>query len=168
MRHAQPTRIYSAGHTWLSLVLVILRIGVGIGVRATSTEASLQAALQIRARSISVSGAARRMWGDVTNLARQSLATSGFTGVASGAGPTDGGRLGCLRRRRRSGRVRRRRSGERRRTLAGAIGGRGGGRAGDRLLLLLLEVDGELLVVLLELLSVDRRRGPVLGRRRGL
>ena len=54
------------------------------------------------------------------------------------------------------------------RTLAGAIGGASGGRAGERLLWLLLEVGVELLVVLLELLGVDRRRGRVLGRRRGL
>ncbi len=54
------------------------------------------------------------------------------------------------------------------RTLTAPVGGRGGGPAGAWLVGLLAEVGGELLVVLLQLLGVDRRRSPVLGRGGGL
>ena len=80
----------------------------------------------------------------------QALRTEGA--LAGDGGGQHGGR------RRRAGW---RAAGRRGRTLAGCLGG-GPGEA-----LVLLEVGRELLVVL-ELLGVDRRRGRVLGRRGGL
>lgn len=146
--------------TWrvVSIVVLLLVLGLWIWIGASSAQATLETALNKGGKINSEWRAPRKRR---THLAGQNLTAPGLAGVAGCAGSADGGGFGWIKRYQR-GRCHwteeiRAFSGRLLGLGRGLLDGLGAGELGYIL------GDVLLLKLLLELLSIDRRRG-VLGR----